>query len=400
MLGRARHPLGALVRPARGFAGGPGLWSDLRRPPAGGARGDARRRLQAWYVLIPLATLVLASASWFSALQLFAVGRVCGFCLAVHGCAILLAVLLLWHIPHDWRTAAERGNDPIGLPPTATLGLVLLGLVSLAGVVVGQVFSKAPMAQPEIIKLDPSASGVGGQSVGGFAAAAHLRQGRSRRKPIDLSDEFPPPPPDAASAGSAARRLRLLNGKLLVDVTRLPILGRWDAKTVAIELFDYTCPHCRRTHRLLAEARQRYGGQLALAVIVTPMDPKCNPYAQEPAAATAPPPCDLARLSLAVWRSEPRLFAAYHDWMMNSPDIPTVEDARGRAEEIIGAEALAKALASPAIDQQLAADNRLYHLLGEGQIPKLLTDRLIVTGEPDDAGKLFDLLEKQNGLVP
>jgi protein-disulfide isomerase len=359
---------------------------------------DARRRLRAWYVLIPLATLVLASASWFSALQLLAVGRVCGFCLAVHGCAILLALVLFWHIPHDWRSAAERDNDPIGLPPTATLGLVLLGLVGLAGVVVGQVFSKAPMAQAEIIELDSSASeSAGNQSVDSRGTPS---TGKAQQEPIDLSDEFPPPPPDAASAGSAPRRLRLLNGKLLVDVTRLPILGQWDAKTVAIELFDYTCPHCRRTHRLLAEARNRYGRQLALAVIVTPMDPKCNPYVTEPAAASAPPPCDLARFSVAVWQTKPEAFEAYHDWMMGSPEIPTVEAARARAAEILGADKLAQALASPAIAQQLAADNRLYHLLGEGQIPKLLTDRLIVTGEPDDAGKLFDLLEKQNGLLP
>ena len=61
------------------------------------------RRLRAWYVLVPLATLVFAAAWWFSALQLLVLGKLCWYCLAVHACAITLALILFWNVPHDSR---------------------------------------------------------------------------------------------------------------------------------------------------------------------------------------------------------------------------------------------------------------------------------------------------------
>ncbi len=349
-------------------------------------RGDGRWQRRAWYVLVPLATLILAAASWFSALQLLALGRVCWYCLTVHGCAIVLAMLLFWKIPHDWRSPAQRAAQPIGLPPMTTVGLMLGGLIGLSVLVVGQVVSKAPTGGIGITTVEPAASAAGDKS--GVAEAEAF--------PIDLSDLFP------AVAGRS-RNVVLLGGKVLLNVRRTPIVGRVDSDVVVVELFDYTCPHCRKLHHYLSEARERYGIQLAVAVLVTPMDPACNAYVHDPPIGAAHSgSCDLARLALAVWQTEPEAFAEFHEWMMGSPEIPTIEAARVREPPRIldRAGGLERALADDAIERELQADNRLYQVAGAGTIPKLLSERAIISGEPESARQLFDVLEKQLGLLP
>ena len=148
-----------------------------------------------------------------------------------------------------------------------------------------------------------------------------------------MSNSFP-----AHELGPAAevrpRRISLIGGKAIVDVRRMPLLGEPDAETVIVELFDYTCPHCRRLHRYLSEARRRYGPRLAVAVLVTPMDPSCNPYVHEPA--TEPGSCQLARIAVAVWQNRPAAFSAFHEWLMESEAIPSVDEAARAGDRNLG----------------------------------------------------------------
>ena len=55
-------------------------------------------------------------------------------------------------------------------------------------------------------------------------------------------------------------------------------------------------------------------------------------------------------------------------------------------------------MADEAVTREIEADNRIYQLAGAGTIPKLLTERLIIAGEPASAEKLFEVLEKQVGV--
>ena len=108
-------------------------------------------------------------------------------------------------------------------------------------------------------------------------------------------------------------------------------------------------------------------------VLVTPMDPACNRYVHEPPSASGQSACDLARLSVAVWQTEPEVFEQFHDWLMESAEIPLLDAARAQAAELIGAGRLERALAGPAIARQIEADSRLYQVSGEGTIPRLLS---------------------------
>ncbi len=370
---------------------------------------DDRRRHRVWLVLVPLATLVLVSASWFSALQLLVLGKLCWYCLAVHGCAIVLAMILLWNVPHDWRLPADRGPEPIGLPPVTTVILVIGGFLGVGVLIAGQLLSKAPQPQVEIITIpssaemppsgaEPVVSATGKPSgVEKIAATGEL--------PTDLSSFFPAPESGLSPAEVRPRRISLIGGKAIIDVRRTPLLGDPDAEIVLVELFDYTCPHCRQLHRYLSEARKRYGAQLAVAVLVTPMDPLCNRYVREPA--TEPGSCDLARLAVAIWQTKPAAFAAFHDWLMEPTATRTLEAARARAIEILAEDVfdraedvLDRALADEAVSREIEADNRIYQLAGAGKIPKMLTERLVIAGEPASTEELCEMLEKRLGLQP
>jgi hypothetical protein len=322
-------------------------------------------------------------------------------------------MILLWHVPHDWRLPAERGPEGVGLTPATTLGLVLCGFLGVGVLIAGQLLSKAREPGLEITTVASSAETT---SSGAEPAASPTRTSgvmtgeptvdkhdSAGELPTDLSDFFPAPATGSPVSEVRPRRISLIGGKAILDVRRTPLLGEPDAEIVVVELFDYTCPHCRQLHHYLSEARKRYGAQLAVAVLVTPMDPRCNRYVHEPA--TEPGSCELARLAVAVWQTKPAAFAAFHDWLMESTETRSLEVARARAIEILGegvldlaANVLDRASAAEAVTREIEADNRIYQLAGAGTIPKLLTERLIIAGQPASAEKLFEVLEKHVGL--
>ena len=191
----------------------------------------------------------------------------------------------------------------------------------------------------------------------------------------------------------------LLGGKATVDVVQTPILGSPDAQTIVIEMFDYTCHHCRQLHHYMQEARERYGTQMAVALLPNPMNKSCNQYVQvdQPAHREA---CHYARLALAVWNTAPDEFAGFHEWLMEPKEIPTVEQARDKAARLIGRTALNEALADKKIAAQIEANGLIYHQAGHGQIPKLMNERFVVSGPPSSAEQLFEVLEKHVGLRP
>ncbi len=198
---------------------------------------------------------------------------------------------------------------------------------------------------------------------------------------------------------SHERRIALLGGQATIDAYQLPILGSPDAASIVVEMFDYTCHHCRQLHRFMQQARQRYGSQLAIVLLPNPMNKSCNRYVtvDQPAHKEA---CHYAHLALAVWNVKPKSFEAYHEWLMEPKDVPTVEEARDKAAEMIGESALAAALAGDTISRQIEANGLVYHLAKRGAIPKLMTERFVAAGQPPSAEQLFQMLEKQVGVRP
>lgn len=205
---------------------------------------------------------------------------------------------------------------------------------------------------------------------------------------------------DDTGAGSADRRIGVLNGKLQVDVHDVPVLGSPDAATLVVILYDYCCPHCRRTHGYLVEGLERYGGQFGLLLLPMPLDEDCNRSILE--GETEPrfeEACDLARLALAVWRADRSAFATYDAWLYE-PEMPrSAAEARAEAESLVGAESLEAALGDAWIEERIAADVEAYIASGAETIPIVLSPGMAaVVGRPESAEELFGILEEELGL--
>jgi hypothetical protein len=226
--------------------------------------------------------------------------------------------------------------------------------------------------------------------------------------PNDSSNENEPSPTDDASADaepSASKTVRpqrpvaLLGGKARMDVYGRPILGSPDAAHVLVKLFDYTCPHCRRMHKHIKVAQQRYGDQLAVVMLPVPLNANCNRVISR----TAPIhrySCQISRYALAVWRRNPDAFAAYHDWLFEPVQARSASEARAKAAELIGDATLNAELASGVLDVYLKQHVGLYDRAQRGQIPKLLSTNFTITGETNSADSLCRLLEERLEIKP
>jgi hypothetical protein len=69
---------------------------------------------------------------------------------------------------------------------------------------------------------------------------------------------------------------------------------------------------------------------------------------------------------------------------------------------VIGADALKRALADPAVEEQMRENCRIYSLARDssrdGTIPKLMHDRAVANGLPESEEQFRLFLEKQVGL--
>jgi protein-disulfide isomerase len=168
---------------------------------------------------------------------------------------------------------------------------------------------------------------------------------------------------------------------------------------VIVKLFDYTCKHCRKLHRQLEEACQRYGGQLAIVVLPVPLNSGCNEYIDynHPDHKLA---CEYAKLAMAVWRLAPEKFPTFHKWLMGTDPLPPLSEARSRAEEYADAEALKRAEGDDAVGKLLKQAILLFKRCGAGAIPKLILGDKAVRGELRTSQELFRVLERHTGLKP
>src|SRR5207253_9724195 len=100
----------------------------------------------------------------------------------------------------------------------------------------------------------------------------------------------------------------------------------------------------------------------AAVVFCAPLERACNPYFEvdDPRHVNA---CRYARLAFAVWAAAPQRFVEYHEWLLDGPRVPPLEQARRRAEELIGAaQPIDQLLISPAVQEQLTDALTVYRL--------------------------------------
>jgi uncharacterized membrane protein len=282
------------------------------------------------------AIALVGGAIWFLGLQALVLGAFCPWCVAEHILGLAMA-------PLAWTLA-----DPLGRRGAAVAGVA--GIVTLA-IVQG--------VQP------------------------------ARVSTVRLPGTAP-----AATSGTGAT-LSLLQGHLQLVPVNEPRLGDATAPHYLYLMFDYCCPHCRRTHEYLLEALQRHPAQLAIICLPMPRDADCNPAIVE-TEARFEHACELARLALAVWQARPEAFAEYDRWLFAPAQPPDPAAARAKAEELVPAERLAAALEDDQTRQRIERNVRAYNDSQIAYLPVIMSPGMdTIVGRPESRDALLEVLEQE-----
>ena len=301
-------------------------------------------------LVVPLLGLILAAAAWFVLLQALVLGRFCPWCMSAHGIGLLLAALGSWRQAID--PAEPRPAKALGL--SAAAALLALGLAQALG------------PRPLTHRIDEAGGAATGQGT-----AVHAR--------------------------GTGRKIEFDDGHKIYDVAALPHLGRTDARRVMVEYFDYSCAACQTMRGFLAALMAKHPDDLALVVVPVPLEGTCN---HSLAAADLPHPgsCELASLALAVWRTHPAAFAAFHQRLLEHPVAPA---ARSEALKLMSQAELDAALRDPWIDELIQADVHDWVAFSATRknLPKLLiSGKRILHGLPSGEADFIRVMEQELDL--
>jgi uncharacterized membrane protein/protein-disulfide isomerase len=172
-----------------------------------------------------------------------------------------------------------------------------------------------------------------------------------------------------------------------------PIDGKPTAKHVFVEMFDYTCPHCRTTSKALFKVKESMGDDLAVVVLPVPMKMACNPVVQRdhPSHAEA---CELAVLAVAVWRCDKSKFSEFHKWMFEGEKAPQYVSALGKASALVGKERVEKELKKNTSKAYIQRHCQMYKMLNGGVVPKLLFPTRSIEGEFTAVDSLSSMIQQ------
>ncbi len=368
--------------------------------------GTPALRRNAWSVLVVVAIIVSCATLWFTTIQLALLEQVCPLCLTDHALGFAAALLILTMTP-IWRSSRSCG--PAVRPPVLVIPAGVMVVVLIVGQVIIPHFSPpvhyTVKDYPEIKETPPAppniSSGVG-TSTGVTPPVP----------PVTVTPDppiTPPTPPTTAPVGPtpslvdneplAPRQISAAGGRVIVNMADWPTLGPRDAKYVAVLMFDYGCPICRQLHPILEKAIKEYGGQVAIVSIVVPLNSECN----KAVAKTDPHhinSCDYARDSLAVFRADRGKWGEYDHWFFDRKEPPTPAQAKARAEELVGVDNFARALADPFVELHVKESVGLYQSLGGGNIPKLIMPNKAVEGKIENVEWLYQIFQSHLHVDP
>lgn len=212
--------------------------------------------------------------------------------------------------------------------------------------------------------------------------------------------------PDELS--SQSRITDILKGRLFFDIYEEAYLGSPEAPNVVIELFDYTCQHCRQTHKRVHSALRHYGDQLAFVVMPVPLELRCNKFMK-----SARPQnigaCNLAKIALIVSKLEPNQFTRFHEWMMADEEKPRrYEQALVQAYQDVGRVRIRGGLDDAEdIDARISRHVNMFANLGnewtspaQFGMPVFIAGDKIASGSFADDQEYFDFIELAFDIEP
>lgn len=172
-----------------------------------------------------------------------------------------------------------------------------------------------------------------------------------------------------------------------------PRLGSPSAKHVLVEYFDYQCGACGIMSGFLSGLMHKYPDDIAVVLKPVPLDGSCNPYANQHQGS-----CELTRIALAVWRSDPAAFPGFHSALLSQPEVTV---ARNLALDLLGADRLERAVADLWIDEAIRSNITEWRKLSAPtpKLPKLIVKGTrILHGLPSGDEDFIRVIAKELGL--
>jgi thiol-disulfide isomerase/thioredoxin len=212
-------------------------------------------------------------------------------------------------------------------------------------------------------------------------------------------------PASTAPSPERERNIKLLDGKLTLNVYEHPLLGSPEAKYIVVDMISYNCTHCRKMHATMKRALARYGDQVAVIVMPIPMEKACNRLVTDSAASHAGA-CTTAGMSLGVARLKPYAFARFHDWLMTVEKEPPPLDAIiARSYGIVDRNRLRELRGGDEITKQIAQYIDLFDMLQKQHkgdkkfgLPVQILGDHIMTGSVENAEDVFKAWEEHLGV--
>ncbi|QDV41327.1 Vitamin K epoxide reductase family protein [Stieleria neptunia] len=334
------------------------------------------------------------AAIWFVGLQIFSLNHLCPYCLVAHGCGIVLATTFLW-------------NRPITSPGLKwTAGFATL---SIAGLIALQSMNAEPETFEVIEYADPVPAQLGTPTTSPVetqdemlfeSPVANLNADSSQpihqlgRELQSVLGMLAHPAAlltlQVTEPAGQPHTVSILNGTKL-DTASWPLLGNSDAQFVLVEMYDYTCPHCQRTHATIEKVRKQYGDRLAVITLPVPLDGKCNPTIRSTHASHRES-CELAKLAIAVWLTDRSQFDGFHHYLFDAK--PGYAQAMAKAKTIVAGDKLDEHLRSTLPGDFIKQHIKLYQKAGAGTIPKFLFPKATTAGSIESPDALIRLINQ------
>lgn len=414
-------------------------------------------------LVVMLSIAAMGAGLWFIGVQLFAIGHICRYCMVVDVIGIAVGGLTIWTVVSCMSTvssarAADKGLMALRtmtaprtaaaplLPKAATMrapqgpgrpaiALALGGAFALVALLIGgQILrpSKTYARQQNVALETPidltSTAAADSQTKPADSTTAHEHVAMrvptesavsddAKADDDDKSADFQPPadsdseataaPPPSEAAPQRKRLVKFLNGTLTLDVYEHPVLGNPEAPHVMVEMVSYDCPHCRKMHKTVQSGLRRYGDQLAIILLMLPLESKCNRLVTDPSASHAGA-CTTARMALGVAALKPRAFQAFHDWLMADKDKPPSQDKivvkafglvdRQRFRDLTRGDELNKKI-SQYVDLYAMFQGRKDSSKKFGLPVQIMGDE-VMSGGAEDPDDVYEAWEKNLGIKP
>ncbi len=327
-----------------------------------------------------------AAAVWFIGIQVFWIEHLCLYCLIAHASALILVGVFLWNRPVQMRTLTWIA----GAATVAVAGLILLQ-TSNATPQTHELINHPDIREGNGAAKEEEATLFDAPASAPKPQASYLRNDLAGRLAILMN------PSIILSCGLTSepddekvRSAQVLNSVKL-ETHAWPLLGKPDAELVFVELFDYTCEHCQRTHKAIEGARQKLGDRLAIIALPVPLDIKCNPTVKS-TDANHMEACAIAKLAIAVWYIDHDKFTEFHNYLFDKK--PTHAVALTKAKELVDAEKLTTTLNGPIPSEYVSKHVSLYQKAGSGTIPKLMFPKTTSVGAIESTDLIVQLIEQ------